>query len=133
MPDIKYNEVAAKWWGEKIRNVKLKNYNNGDPSDVGAVAMILMTMLAVDKQASNDEVDLFELKLAQAIEKAVNDHDGYLNFGVDYGPDSILADTANECGISPTLFPWKTYMLIENGKVSVSNEYGLQYRQIFPK
>ncbi len=108
---MEYNKVAAKWWADKLRNVSLGNFNNGDSSSVGGLAMLLAGMLAMDTQPSGESIDLFEKKLAETIKEQVESC-GSMILSVDYVPDYILGNIARESGVSPNGFPWKTTMWV---------------------
>lgn len=129
---MKYYEVAAKWWADKLRNVGPASFNNGDDSPNGGIAMMLATMIAFDKEPSNDATDLFEKNLAEKIKERV-EHLGQLSLDCDYGPGMILGNIAKEVGIDPMSFPWKTSMHITADKVQVSFGYGASYVTIFPE
>ena len=128
---MKYYEVAAKWWADKIRNVGPANYNNGDNGVRGGMAMMMATMIAVDKAPSNVSVELFEKKLAEKIKESVESR-GQLSLDCDYGPNMLLGNIARETEIDPMSFPWKTNMHITPDKVQVSFGYGAGYETIFP-
>ena len=129
---MEYNKVAAKWWADKLRKTGPGNFDNGDDSSAGGFAMILATMLAIKSEPSNESIDLFEEKLASTIKEHIETH-GTLILSVDYGPDYILGNLANETGISTSRFPWKTTMWITENKVSVSAGYATSTKTIFPK
>ena len=127
----KYYDVASKWWADKLRSVSPGNFNNGDSSSIGGMAMILATILAEDSKPSNEAIDLFEEKLAATIKKDVEKR-GSMTLSVDYNPDWVLSGIAQEAGVSTSGFPWKTTMWIEGEKVSVSAGYGAPIENIFP-
>lgn len=129
---MEYNKVAAKWWADKFRNVGPGNFNNGDSSSAGGMAMIMATMLAMDSEPSAQAIDLFEQKLADTIKEHVESR-GSMTLSVDYGPDYILGSLARETGVSTNGFPWKTTMWVEKDKVSVSAGYAAPTKIIFPK
>ena len=129
---MEYNKVAAKWWADRLRNVGPGNFNNGDESSTGGMAMALATLLAMNSQPSEDAIDLFEAKLAETIKKHVEDR-GSMTLSVDYGPDYILSSVAQETGVSSNGFPWKTTMWIYKDKVTVSAGYAAPSKVIFPE
>lgn len=129
---MEYNEIAAKWWADKLRNVGPGNFNNGDQSSEGGIAMMLATMLAIETSPNSDAIDLFEQKLAEEI-KERNSFGGTLILDVDYGPDMILGNIAKETGVSTTGFPWKTTMWITDEEVAVCCGAGSQRQIIFPE
>jgi len=128
---MEYNKVAAKWWADKLRNVGLGNFDNGDKSEAGFFAMLMGSMLAMDTQPAVETIDKFEERLAETIKEQVETR-GSMTLSVDYGPDYILGSLAQETGVSTNGFPWKTTMWIEANKVSVSAGYAAPMENIFP-
>ena len=128
---MEYNKVAAKWWADKIRNVGLGNFNNGNTGSSGGIAMAMASMIALKKQSSSEAIDLFEEKLAETIKESV-EKCGPMTLSVDYDPDCVLSSHAEEAGVSLNAFPWKTMMWISEDKVSVSCGYGAPSKVIFP-
>ena len=127
-----YYETAAKWWADKVRNVGPGNFNNGDDSTSGGMAMILATMLAMDKEPDSESADQFEKILSEHIRKRVED-DGYLILDCDYGPCTLLSNVAKVSGVDASCFPWKTNMNITKEEVKVSCGYGAAYKKIYPQ
>ena len=128
---MEYNKVAAKWWADKLRKVGPGNFDNGD-SSTGGMAMLLATMLAMESQTSDEAIDLFEERLAETIKEQVEAR-GSMTLSVDYSPDYILGNLAQETGVSTSRFPWKTTMWIEKDNVSVSAGYAAPCKTIFPE
>ena len=56
---MEYNKVAAKWWADKLRNIGLGNFDNGEL------------------------IYLFEEKLADTIKENIETH-GSMTLSVDY-------------------------------------------------
>lgn len=129
---MEYNKVAAKWWADKLRKVVPRNYDNGDNSSTGGMAMLLASMLAMNSQPSDEAINLFEERLADTIKEHV-EVNGSMTLDVDYGPDYILSKLAQETGVSANRFPWKTTMWIKKDKVSVSAGYAAPCKTIFPE
>ena len=127
-----YYKVAAKWWADTLRNVGPGNFNNGDDSQAGGMAMIMATMLAMDKSPDGGVLDRFEKVLAENIQKRVEE-DGCLSLNCDYAPCAFLANIARETGVDVSCFPWKTSMQISPLKVTVSCGYGAAWDKIYPK
>lgn len=75
------------------------------------------------------QADRFEDALAREI-----DAQKVRVIAVDYGPDTILADTARAVGIKPatTTFPVKSVMYIESGRVHAAAGYGSPLEMIYP-
>ena len=127
-----YNEKAAKWWAEKLRNVGPTSFDNGDTSEGSFYASMLATMLAMDTHPSDESVDKFEARLAEVIREKV-EKTGYLTLSVDYHPDFILATVASETNVNESGFPWKTTMWVYPTEVSVRAGYGAPVEVIFPE
>lgn len=127
---MEYNKVAAKWWADKLREVGPGNFDNGDSSSTGSMAMLLATMLAMDSQSSAEAINLFEERLANVIKEEVESYESMI-LSVDYHPDYILGCLAQETGVSCNGFPWKTTMWIEKNKVSVKAGYAAPRELIF--
>lgn len=127
---MEYNKVAAKWWADKLRNVGPGNFDNGDDSSAGGMLMVLASMLALQNQASDESVDLFEEELAETIKEQVESQ-GSMTLSVDYGPDYILGSIAEKTGVGTGGFPWKTTMWVRANKVEVSAGYAAPYETIF--
>lgn len=127
-----YNDVAAKWWADKLRNIGPGNFNNGDDSLAGGIAMILGSLIAMESEPSSKSIDLFEQNLADTIKEHV-ESSGPLILSVDYGPDALLGKIALKSGVNTNGFPWRTTMWIETEKVSVCAGYGAPTKIIFPE
>ena len=130
---MEYYEVAAEWWANKLRNVSLSNFDNGDDSFFNRMAMILAASLAVEAKTPDEAIDLFQKKLADTVKKFVESHDVRMILSVDYGPDHILSKVAEETGVGMERFPWKTTMWISQDKVSVSAGYAAPVETLFQK
>lgn len=128
---MEYNKVAAEWWANKLRHIGPKHFDNGDDSTTGGYAMMMATVLAMEDQASNEAIKMFEKRLAEEIKEHVKEN-GSMILSVDYAPDDVLGNIADECDIAPNGFPWKTTMRIKEDRVSVSYGYGAPEKIIFP-
>ena len=122
-----YEDAVLKtvmWWSEKIQ--KPLNQNNGDQSSGGAIAFMLMNMVANNAQQSitPEKIKVFEETLTKKLMEVENEK--YLqNLDVDYHPNQILAESAEKAEIDLSVFPCKTWTRIglEN-EVEVSLGYG---------
>lgn len=116
-------ETVVKYWSGFLKDTSTSKFDNGDDSSNG----MMTTMLAMMSKPSShpeSEVEAFEKMLFDAIMQKQPRH-----IGVDYHPDLILGDVAEQCLTnynSMTVFPCKTTMWInyEEGIVKVSEGYG---------
>ena len=97
-------EQIANWWADKICG-RVK-FDNGDDSETGFMTSMLATMLA--KPTTDEQREKFVKALSGRIEGKE-----YLMLSVDYHPDEILRESAEEAGISEGNFPWKTYVIMD--------------------
>lgn len=128
---MEYNNVAAKWWADKLRNASPGNFDMKESGDLGFGIMMLGTMIAMDTQTPSKNIDKFEEHLSKTIKEMV-ERCGHLTLSVDYGPDYILGKIAQETEVSINKFPWKTTMWIEKCKISVSSGRTESTKIIFP-
>lgn len=110
---------AAKWWADKLRGPA--QFDNGDKSDTGAMTMMLSIMLG-EKSRQGGDPDKFEAALAEILQKQTGER---FNVGVDYWPDSELADAASAAGFKINIgtFPCKTMMWINGNEIKVACGY----------
>lgn len=118
---MEFNQVAAKWFADKLRNISPENFNNGDiVNSFGRKTAELTANLALEHQFSEKQIKKFEEELANFIAFSVREK-GKLILTVDYAPDSNLNRIASKCGIKQNFFPWKTTMKITADKVTVKS------------
>lgn len=128
---MEYNEVAAKWWADKLRYVSLDNFDmGGDDEDIRIACMYLATIIASEHPVSEESINAFEVSLAQKIEECVL-QDGDIRLISDYHPDHTLRNIARKFNIPDDLFPWKCMMHVSKDKVEASFGYGAPYKTIF--
>lgn len=122
-------EVAADWWVEKLQN---PTFDLGDGSEC---ATILATTIRKRRpsQLTPETLDSFKHVLADKINQHLADQGHHLKIGVDYHPDSILRECAEESGLIVDELEWspKTQMLIETNQVSVFAGYGAEEKVIW--
>ena len=125
--DIKKETAVkvAKYWSGFLKDTSTSKFDNGDTSGNGAMAMMLSEM-GKPKGYPDDEVIAFE---SQMLANLMLDLPRYL--GVDYSPDSFIANIADDKlskWNSMSTFPCKTNMHInwETGIVKVSQGYGAE-------
>lgn len=108
---------AASWWADFLRGTA--PLDNGDRTPAGVRTDILAAILQeVEKSKSHaDDAGKFEDELARLLEKK---SEKWLSFGVDYSPDYILSEAAEAAGVDlgMTRLPWKTVMMIDDGKIT---------------
>lgn len=135
--------AGAKWWGDQLRA--------GIQTSAGDAQIDVMMSwarsMSGDRHACSEEmIAKFESVLARRIEaeiirRAADDLDGkpswvwYVTLSVDYGPDMDLGEAARASGISdsnPSLvFPIKTNMWIDRGRIKVSAGYRAQEQTVW--
>ena len=133
VPQSKYAReaaTAAQWWTDQMfaPQPSLAEQMGAEPdSPMSSPMGAIMGVLAQAEQRVTDPNggEAFKAALARRIETALERYPS-LSFGVDYGPDPILADAAREAGLSlgMTSLPWKTNMWVDAGRVRVSKGYG---------
>lgn len=122
-----YKEAVLKtvmWWSEAIQ--KPLNQNNGDNSPNGGMAFMLMNLVASNAQESisPDKIKTFEESLTKRLMLIV-DRNRAQWLDVDYGPNQILRESAEEAKIDTSVFPCKTWTRIgKENEVEVSMGYG---------
>jgi hypothetical protein len=113
--------------------------NEGDPEDrrMGNMMWMLGNINVNRAREDNtpEKIEKFKGSLIKRMEETYNravEHypDYHLSFGVDYHPDEILFESAQEAGIDDTVFPCKTYMWVDSKKVSAKCGYGSQEKII---
>ena len=110
-------QAAANWWADAI---KAPRYDNGDP-----VTSMLATVLDADRaRPTTSQQVRFADALQQRIEALLERMGEFgCTLTVDYGPDLILREAAEDAGLSSQEFPWKTRMWVYSDYVTVSAGY----------
>lgn len=127
---MKYYEVAAKWWAEKIEDVTTSHYKPEVNSEIGALVMVKAFEVANNLNDFFQNNVGFESDLARIIKDKV-EKEGILILKVDYTPDSILEEVAVLNSVNTLAFPWKTKMYITEEKVRVT-KFGKDVEVIYP-
>lgn len=127
-----YNEVAAAWWANKLRNITPASFNNGDESSAGGMGMMMAFLVADKRRPEDEKVDAFEKELAEKIKQEVEEF-GRLYISCDYAPDDLLTELAFTHEIETGCFPWKTSMWISKEEVKVSPGYARPAVIIYPE
>ena len=113
--------AAATWWANKVCS---PTFDNGDSSDGGVTSMLGMLSASLTPYPSNIQLTKMIEVLGAKIDERLAKHPEYgFTLHVDYGPDPMLYEVANEVGISTNRFPWKTTMWINLNYVTASVGY----------
>lgn len=141
--------AAAKWWADRLRSKFRTDVGDGHLS-----GMIdgFRAMMGDSVKFPPSMIDSFEAELAAGIEGEIVEReerytegvarygtqhgDGwgwYIHIGVDYHPDRMLAEAAARAGIEDNgfIFPSKTNMSVDRGKVTVSAGYGAMNKVVW--
>lgn len=122
---MKYYEIAAVWWADKLRLLNLPEYfnlNKEKESNIIQNAQYLLT---------EKNIEDFEKKLAKLIYYYV-EKDDHLTIGVSKSPDSLLTQVAKETNVFNCNFPQYSSMYISKNNVYVYDENNyLQPKTIF--
>ena len=127
---MEYNEVAAKWWGDKLRNIVPSHFYNGDESRKGQMERFFAVIAARKEINNSGNVDAFEKNLAKAIKERV-EKEGRLVLSVEFVPNFLLGEIAKETGINQHCFTWKTTMIITKEKIELKSGYYSTIETIF--
>jgi hypothetical protein len=106
-------EKLVNWWADKSFNTLL-NQNNGDESETGGIAFMLMNILSMESQKSvtPQQIELFKQKLAELLLKTEGN---YISIGTDYHPDRVLSEACSFAEINTSCIPIKSHSWIERG------------------
>jgi hypothetical protein len=143
MIDSKLLEAAANRWAEQISGHKL-NWDNGAQNEGDAEERRMENMMwmlgNINANSAREEVtpeklqifkDSLMRRVSEKYNKAVQHYpEYYVTLSVDYGPDELLYESAQEAGINSGVFPCKTIMRIKSGKVTAKLGYGAQEKII---
>jgi len=108
---------AAAWWRQRLEgHGYLSDFDNGDTSQAGEMAQLMASMAALrtprpepHRLAHFEQLLLGQL-LTRFWREPVPAKPCSLVLSVDYGPEGLLGEVAQEAGV--TGFPWKTTMWI---------------------
>ena len=120
--------TAAKWWRNVVADGA--SLDNGATDSTNMMAMAVAGKLQADalSQITPEQLDRFESMLAQEVlcQLQAQGEGCRVNIAVDYDPCPALYEAATGAGIkcSMTLFPWKTWMIVNRCEVSVACGYG---------
>lgn len=125
------SKAAVEWWAKAITGDK--PHDNGDTTGHSFMACAMADLGASKNPVTPDQLEIFKQELGRSIDAMLED--GSWNIGAigsDYGPGEPLASAAEAAGINSLVFPWKTWMDIEPGKVSVRAGYGSAPKTLYP-
>jgi hypothetical protein len=119
-------EICVNWWIEKSFETPF-NQNNGDDSENGGIAFLLMNMVAsnAQKKVTLDKVEKFRNRLTELL--LLNEEKGRFEneLVVDYHPNQILFDACQFAEIDPSSLPCKTFTFInDENEVKGKYQYG---------
>lgn len=152
MSEYKPNEIiidkACELWVAMLSNPKFDalgtRHDGDDPNGSMAMAQALGKANAESRRAKPEALQAFAVSLKTYLMSPVQWDKGKKQFvisdeghyetslNVDYDPDWILAQSANEAGISTEIFPWKTNMYIRPNSFGLSYGYGAENLNYYP-
>lgn len=120
--------AVANWWAGKAGIV----LGNGDHSERGGLTTALAVLAGAQGQTiAPSKREAFVAALARRVSAELarqaerdTDYEPSVTIGVDYSPDPMLADAAQEAGVSGGAFPWKTMTWTYPTHVVTSLGYG---------
>lgn len=121
-------QAAARWWAGKIDGTC--RHDNGDKSLTGFMSGYLADKL--NEPPIPGALEKFEEILTNMLVHW--DKPWRLDrLSCDYGPDMTMLKAAQEAGISPHNFPWKTHMYFDHEKMEivVSDGYRAPWKMIW--
>lgn len=135
--------ACAKWWADLLRNGSGMKPSEEISADDAAAAKLLDMLLGSDrkkKQLTEGIVSHFETLLARGLETMLRRN--YVANGaclypvcvrVDYHPDLVLQEAANEAGIGSLAFvlPMKAHTEMTPNKVEAALGYGTRLSVIW--
>lgn len=119
-------KAAAKWWADQLRGGAKLDNGATDPANVMARGLAGMLQKQEASGRTPQSIDLFEAALARRFEAIDGARCWGSIAGVDYHPDRILSEAADEAGINLGMasLPWKTSMHCREGdKITVHCGY----------
>jgi len=121
--------AAAHWWAERADGTAHHDNRGGDLVSIFA-GILADTM---NEPPKNGALERFEEILAEKIMTAESPYE-WRSIWVDYAPERILAEAAEEAGISCNNFQWKTGMYIDLEKGEITVRIGLgEPKKIYPE
>lgn len=116
---MEYYQVAAKWWADKLRELKVENFSVGEGGTIGYIAQLLGYMIAKESKPTEEVINEFERLLAQSIKEDVEKFNYGITLEVDYHPEGMLCYTAAKANLDVNCLPKKVIMEVSKDEVSV--------------
>ena len=123
-----YEDAVVKtvlWWSDKLQTPM--NKNNGDDSQAGGMAFMLMNMLGSSAQESitEDKIKVFEETLTNMLMLEEGKKWKDTTLSVDYHPCNKLAEACDKADINTGALPIKSHTFISNNNIaSAKYQYG---------
>lgn len=125
-------EISVNWWVEKSFNAGL-NQNNGDNSENGGLAFLLMNMASMNAQqeATPNKINKFKEKLTELLLEKEGKSRYENELSLDYYPCELLCMACDYAEINIGCLPIKTFTVINNeNEVEGSYQYGGKFFKI---
>lgn len=122
--------AAAEWWAEQV-GAPVQRLVSAEQRDFSSdFAELSLMAIAAQHPIPQGAPPVFVAEMEKRIAEMQTRTD-WVSFGVDYGPDRMLAEAAKAAGISTTRFPIKTHMTITPQYVTASLGYRGPHRLIW--
>ena len=133
-PDRRIFERAAELWVRMLANPKYDNLGPNSPESPDSIRQNTLASVLASRIPKNNTEDVLEKFRAILLENLTDENIQLRrrqSLHVDYHPDQILAEAANEAGLKME-FPWKTSMWITDAYISVRNGYAAESVYHYP-
>lgn len=138
VPNERIVDRACALWVAMLKNPRYDNLGEDSPESpesIFANKMSSVLAAAIPKNNNDTILAAFAAALKRRLMEGEPSTGGgkryHSYFSVDYGPDKILSDSAQEAGLKME-FPWKTTMSLGADYVSVGYGYGAPYVYHYP-
>lgn len=111
-------EIMIDWWVKKSFETSL-NQNNGDDTDTGGMAFLLMNMVSMQAQEKVTPIKIENFKSALTIILLQQEGKGeWANeLDVDYHPNENLSKACEMSGVDSRCLPIKTFTRIDKDNI----------------
>lgn len=116
---MEYYQVAAKWWADKLREIKVENFSIGEEGTIGYIAQLMGYMIAKESKPTEDAINSFESILAQEIKQNVEQFKHAITLEVDYHPERRLCYAAKKANLDANCLPKMVVMRADQYVVTV--------------